>query len=80
MLLDPCLHLLFYFTLQRHAHVVPRGTVVCSNPISNYIDYNKPYLHLLTGNWWILLANLWPLVFNALCRVFGMETTRFKCS
>src|SRR6266436_3531515 len=28
----------------------------------------------------ILLANLWPLVFNALCRVVGMETTRFKYS
>ena len=49
MLLDPCIYLLFYFTLQRHAHVVSRSTVVGSISISNYLDYNKPYLRLLSG-------------------------------
>src|SRR2546422_866847 len=34
----------------------------------------------LAENSRILLANPWPLVFNVLCGVFGMETTRFKCS
>jgi hypothetical protein len=52
MLLDLGIRLLLHCTLQQHAQVVPRGTIVCLVPISDYIERIKPYLDRLTGNTW----------------------------